>query len=111
MPELQVDAATTSREGSPAHRVTVRGELDSSSTRQLDEVLDDLREQGARLVVLDTSEVEFVDSSGLRSIIAATNQLEEVGGRLVIDGMSPAMTKLLELTGLISRYRDGDAED
>jgi anti-anti-sigma factor len=61
--------------------------------------------EGATLVVFDTCSVDFVDSSGLSAIIAAATALEDRGGLFLIEGMSPAMQRVLEVTGLLERYR------
>jgi anti-anti-sigma factor len=91
-----------------SYKVTARGELDIETAGALSEQLDALVERGARLVVLDASALEFVDSSGLRAIVSAANDLQASGGRLFIEGMSPAMARLLELSGLIDRFRRDD---
>jgi anti-sigma B factor antagonist len=88
-----------------SHRVVARGELDIDSAPLLAAELDRLVQAGALLVVLDASEIDFVDSSGLRTIVMAGNALQEGGGRLLISGMSPAMASLLEVSGLIDRFR------
>jgi anti-sigma B factor antagonist len=55
--------------------------------------------------VLDASGIDFVDSSGLRVIINCGNKLSAAGGRLLIEGMSGAVQRTLEISGLIDRYR------
>ncbi|MBK5223716.1 MAG: STAS domain-containing protein [Acidimicrobiia bacterium] len=88
------------------YRVVVTGEIDVASAPALGAKFDELIEAGALLVVLDSSGVEFVDSSGLRALVAASNQLQEAGGQLLIEGMSGAMQKTLEVSGLLERYRN-----
>ncbi|HEX6787141.1 MAG TPA: STAS domain-containing protein, partial [Acidimicrobiales bacterium] len=51
--------------------LTVRGELDAYSASTLDAAFDQALADGARQMVLDLSEVGFIDSSGLRSMIRA----------------------------------------
>jgi anti-sigma B factor antagonist len=57
------------------------------------------------LIVLDASDVEFLDSSGLRVIVASGIRLSNAGGRLLIEGMSGAVQRVLEVSGLIEQYR------
>jgi anti-sigma B factor antagonist len=97
--------------------ITLSGEVDSStSPRLMDTVLDLIASAApfgthegtafrGPLVVMDLSRVEFVDSSGLRVIVSVANELERLGGRLELDGLSAAARRILELTGLIDRYR------
>ena len=88
------------------YKVVVSGEIDITSSPRLAEHLDGLIADGARLIVLDANDVEFVDSSGLRALVATSNELEDRGGRLLIEGMSGAMRKTLEVSGLLEKYRD-----
>ena len=88
-----------------AFRVTARGEIDIATVARLDDVLTGLMDRGAHLVLLDTEGVDFLDSSGLRVLILAANRLADAGGRLLIEGMSGAVQRVLEVTGLIDQYR------
>jgi len=63
------------------------------------------------IVVLDAREVGFIDSTGLRAIIAAGNRLTERDGHLMIEGMSGAVQTVLEISGLIDRYRTTTTSD
>jgi anti-sigma B factor antagonist len=88
-----------------AYRVVARGEIDLGTAPQLAQAFESLIDQGARIVVLDASEIDFVDSSGLRVIINCGNKLSAAGGRLLIEGMSGALQRVLEISGVIDRYR------
>ena len=99
--ELQVDVSETVR----AWSVVVHGEIDMQTASQLERVLDDVIAKGALLVTLDLEQVEFLDSSGLRVILGASNKLSEQEGQLLLEGASPAVERVLELTGVIERLR------
>jgi len=89
-----------------AWAVVVRGELDMQTAAQLERVLEDVIREGARLVTLDLEHVDFLDSSGLRVILAASNKLSEHDGKLLLEGASPAVERVLEVTGLIERLKE-----
>jgi len=86
-------------------RLSAHGELDVATAPLLTAAFDELIAAGTRVVILDATDLAFVDSSGLREIIRAGNTLHELGGQLFIDGMSGAVQRVLELAGLIERYR------
>ena len=86
-------------------RVVARGEIDVATAPKLTAAIDDLIAQGAKLVVLDAAAVEFMDSSGLRVIVQSGVKLSEQGGRLLIDGMSGAVQRVLEIAGMLEQYR------
>lgn len=90
-------------DGGPAYRVVAHGEVDASTAPQLADALQGLT--GASIVVLDASDVGFLDSSGLRVLVNTGQELSDAGGRLVIDGMSPAVHRVLEVSGLLDQYR------
>lgn len=48
-------------------------------------------------VIVDLSEVDFIDSSGLGAIVAAMKQLRE-GQRLELAGLTPTVSKVFRLT-------------
>jgi anti-anti-sigma factor len=90
-----------------------RGDLDLDSADRLYEGIAALAEHHATLVVLDLIDVEFLDSTGLRAIVKAGDLLKERGGQLIIDGMSGAAKRVLEITSLLEHYtadprRDSD---
>ena len=99
--ELHVEVSETVR----AWSVVVRGEIDMQTAAQLEGVLDDVIAKGARLVTLDLEQVDFLDSSGLRVILGASNKLGEQEGQLLLEGASSAVERVLELTGVIERLR------
>lgn len=98
--ELHVEVSETAR----AWSVVVRGEIDMQTAPKLERVLDDLIAKDARLVTIDLEQVDFLDSSGLRVILGASNKLDH-DGQLVLEGASAAVERVLELTGVIERLR------
>lgn len=94
-------------DAAPSHgfRVVARGEVDARTAPNLGVALDALIGAGATLVVLDACDVEFIDSSGLRVIVQAGRKLSDAGGRLLIEGMSGAVQRVLEVSGLLEQYR------
>jgi anti-anti-sigma factor len=104
---LDLEALSISEGEDPrgAFRVTARGEIDIATAARLHDLLTGLIDRGAHLVVLDTEGIEFLDSSGLQVLILAGNRLADAGGRLLIEGMSGAVQRVLEITGLIDQYR------
>ena len=99
--ELHVDVSETVR----AWSVVVRGEIDMQTAEKLEAVLDDVIAKGGRFVTLDLEQVDFLDSSGLRVILGASNKLADLEGRLLLEGASSAVERVLELTGVIERLR------
>ena len=52
-------------------------------------------------VTIDVAEIEFIDSSGLRTVITVHGSLADAGHKLLLRGESPSVDRLLEITGLV----------
>lgn len=83
------------------------GEVDMSTAPMLADAigtaLADETAQSAQPVVsvsIDLSSVGFIDSSGLRALLAGRSHAESQGVRLSVVSASPSVTRLLEATGL-----------
>jgi anti-anti-sigma factor len=99
MPTLDV---TTERQEGQA-RVVLVGELDIASTEMLERELESLESDSPGTLILDLRKVEFIDSTGLRAVIAADERAREAGRRLVVVRGSNAVERLFTVTQLDRR--------
>jgi anti-anti-sigma factor len=74
--------------------IALCGEIDLASAPSLRDLLNAAR-QFATTVVLDLSEVSFLDSAGIKEILDANKDL-----RVRIDNASPTVRRCLDLCGL-----------
>jgi len=95
----QAPFSVTATRGDDRIILTVTGELDSATAVHLDSAIQDV-DQSVTGLEVDLTEVSFIDSSGLRSLVMARQTAEESGRRFSISGSSKAVDRLLELTGL-----------
>jgi anti-sigma B factor antagonist len=87
---FQLEAQTDLR------RFRAVGELDMSTAEELLTGLEPAVSDGPGDVVVDVSQLSFVDSSGLRALIHVSRKLEG-RGRLVLMGPTPQVQRLLGL--------------
>jgi anti-sigma B factor antagonist len=81
--------------------LSVEGEVDLYTAPAVREAAIGAMESGADHLLLDLTEVPFMDSSGLGVIVACLKRLRELGGDLaLVSPPSSPPTKLLSLTGL-----------
>lgn len=80
--------------------LAVKGEIDVSTAPELRDRLVQANQKGATTVVVDLSEVTFLDSTALGVLVSGLKRFRSAGGdlRLVVTGRSVA--KVLEITGL-----------
>ena len=86
-------------EGSEGPRVVFGGELDLAGAERAEAALQDAQAPGTTLEV-DLRGLTFMDSTGLKLLVACRNRAAEDGGRLVVVVAEGAVRRLLELTGL-----------
>jgi anti-sigma B factor antagonist len=82
-------------------RVSVEGELDLVSAPELGEALN--RELlGGNDVLLDLSEMDFIDSTGLHAIVESVRTAKAVGRKLKLSADLPQHARrLMEIVGLL----------
>ena len=84
--------------------LSVSGELDAYTAPGLEDQIARLVGEGNNDIVLDLSQTEFLDSSGLRAILTAQRKLSEQQGNLTLRAPSEPVTRLLEITGLSDTF-------
>ncbi len=95
--EPSVRVEVTGREAIIVHPV---GEIDYSSLDPLREALLDARIAGVRDIIVDLTEVSFLDSQGLAVILYAHQRQRSAGGRLVLRNPNDNARRLLTVTNL-----------
>lgn len=79
------------------------GDIDVTTAGEFADRLEAADASGAPVVVLELSKASFLDSSGIRAIVTAAARLDARGARLLIEGASGAVGRVLEISGLIDR--------
>lgn len=92
MPGEHMRASVTAR---------LRGELDHFSADGVRTMLDELTEdKSIRFLILDMSDMTFMDSSGVGVIIGRYKRMAARGGGVMVCGANRQVDRLLELSGL-----------
>jgi stage II sporulation protein AA (anti-sigma F factor antagonist) len=102
-PQFRFDSDVESRNGFAITVLSLDGELDLGVLDILEEALAarDRKEAG---VVVDLSELSFVDSAGIQALVSAHEGLEKAGtpsAFVVIPGSN--VERILDMTGLLER--------
>lgn len=79
-------------------RLIVSGEVDLESSRALSEALSEV--VSSRQVSLDLTGVGYMDSTGLRTILVAKEELERAGGNLNVVAASNIVNRLIQISGV-----------
>ena len=80
--------------------VKVAGRVDSSNATQLDKKLKELQDNGRYKLVLELSEVNYMSSAGLRTMVAAVRECKKHRGDVRLANVSERVAEVLKLAGL-----------
>jgi anti-sigma B factor antagonist len=80
--------------------VSVYGELDVATAPELREQLIQLVGEGRTRLVLDLDGIDFLDSTGLGTVVSALKRVRTHGGDLRLVCTQARITRLFEITGL-----------
>jgi anti-sigma B factor antagonist len=89
-----------------ACRLDIVGEIDVHTCSDLEEAVRQALDEGCSRVVLGMAGVTFIDSSGLRALITSRREAEERSIDVRLHSPSPAVVRLLQLTGLAELFPD-----
>ena len=79
--------------------VVVTGELDAFTSPRLRDVLHGC--DGASRVIVDTSAMSFIDSTGLGVLVGASTRLASLGCELVVRSPRPSTWRVFEIAGIL----------
>ncbi|MEV0719759.1 STAS domain-containing protein [Asanoa sp. NPDC050611] len=80
--------------------IYVRGDVDFDSHLDVEHALVSALEAGADPLVVDLSEVPFLDSSGVRALLQARSVAERHNARLTVRDPQPIVAQVLRLTNV-----------
>ena len=80
--------------------VEVKGRLDSYWADHLTSALDASIQEGSHQITLDLSQVDYLSSAGIRVLVRVYKQLKGIDGALRVARPSPAVKKILTMSGL-----------
>jgi anti-anti-sigma factor len=104
-----LEIITEQREGQT--RMALVGELDIASVPRFEEGLTEVEGDSPGTLVLDLRQVEFIDSTGLRAVIAADERARSVGRRFIVVRGPAAVERVFSVTQLDQRLDFVDDPD
>jgi anti-anti-sigma factor len=77
--------------------VAVEGEIDLGTSAQLRQALTEVFDEGSTDITVDLAAVEFIDATGIGTLVAASNKAHSLGGRLRLRAPSHAVRRILRI--------------
>jgi anti-sigma B factor antagonist len=87
------------------HVVAVTGEVDLYTASDLKAALSHAVDEGCTNLVIDLTNTNFMDSTGLSTLVSAQKRMRSRGGRLVIVNVDPSLAYTFQITGLDLVFR------
>ena len=87
-----------------AEVVAAKGRLDNATSRLLEAHCGDLLHSGAKCVVFDFHELQFLSSEGLRTILGLSKRIRAGGGKLVFTGVRGSIRDMFDVAGFLDAF-------
>src|SRR6266849_4343751 len=88
------------------------GDIDFASSQETRQsVLREIRESCAARVVVNLSQVRYIDSSGVASLIEGLKASRDLGSRFILFGLSTSAREVLQPSRLIKVFEIYDSEE
>lgn len=81
--------------------ITLDGHLDAEGAPILSHDLNSKLEAGVLNVTLNFDRVLFISSTGIGTLIAAIGEFRDVGGDIIVKGLSPELREVFEMLDLL----------
>src|SRR4029077_15193402 len=91
--------------------VDVSGDIDLGSSPEMRKaLLHEVRDDRKPRVVLNLSQVRYIDSSGVASLVEGLKASRDSGSRFILVGLSGAAREVLQLSRLVKVFEIYDTE-
>lgn len=82
----------------------LNGNLDIHTSMDLKSVLEKNVDDSIKVVIIDMDKLNFIDSSGIGTLIKSLNFVQGKGGQLYVVNMKPVIEKVFKVSGLTSYF-------
>ncbi len=79
--------------------VVISGRLDQNQTTELEQTLQELVDAGHIKLLIDLSEVTYINSGGLRCLVTLWRQTRQRGGNLALCGLNARINEIFTIVG------------
>jgi anti-sigma B factor antagonist len=93
-------AVELEKEPGGAAVIVLAGEVDLYTAPRFKDALFQAIDEGAPFVIIDLTEVSFIDSTGLGVLVSGGRRLQQSAGALAIGCPDERIRRILEITGL-----------
>jgi len=85
--------------------VKIEGRLDTHTSSEAEEELDRIVESGARKLLIDFAELEYISSAGLRVLLGTAKKLSTEQGEMRMCNMNDMVEEVFEVSGFSTIFK------
>jgi stage II sporulation protein AA (anti-sigma F factor antagonist) len=85
--------------------VGLKGRLDGTTSKAVEERILKVIEDGQRTIVFDLQQLDYISSVGLRVLMLAAKRLKMVGGSIVVCALQPNVQQVFDIAGFSALFR------
>jgi len=82
--------------------LSLKGRFGPTTTPKVEEKITALINEGEKKLALDFTDLDYINSAGLRVILSATKNLKKSGGKFILFGMKDHIKEVFDMTGFTS---------
>ena len=91
--------------------IILSGEVDAYTCARLRQAMIEAIEDGGANLVVDMKNVEYIDSSGLGTLVGGLKRVSERQGTIAVVCTNPQIRKVFDITGLVKVFPIYGSED
>ena len=80
--------------------LTINGDVDASSSIQVDEAMKSAIENGAKLIIIACLHLNYISSAGLGVFMSYIEEIKERGIKMALFGLNEKVMNVFEILGL-----------
>jgi len=84
--------------------LVIKGQIDSSTSADLEKKLTDLLNAGEKQIILDFEDVDYISSAGLRVIVKAMKEIKQVEGKMCLCSVKDYIMEVFDVSGLAAFF-------
>ena len=85
--------------------VSLKGRLDAVASPEFETSLSEWIAKGENNFLLNFTDLEYISSAGLRSILATSKKLKETQGKIFLTGLHGPVEEVFKISGFLSMFR------
>ncbi len=79
--------------------MSLKGRMDAVSSPDFDRAIEELMANGEKNFLINLSDLEYISSAGLQSLLATAKRLEQIEGGISLSHLKGAVREVFEISG------------